>query len=176
MPSTLAFEIVANEDESIFFAATEAGPYVYMVEKGQWYSMLGTSAPVQTYWSVEYLPASKTVRFGTYGRGIWDFREELSVANEEVIVENKQIKIYPNPSNGPFEIDLSNSSFEANQIQVFDMQGRLLKDLNVQKGNNIQSIDLSGNVAGTYLIRITDGKKVENHKICLLYTSPSPRD
>ena len=168
MPSTLAFKIVGNEDESMFFAATEAGPYVYVVEKGKWFSMLGTSAPVQTYWSVEYLPASKTARFGTYGRGIWDFREELPVANEEVIVENKQIKIYPNPSNGPIEIDLTNSSFEANQIQVFDMQGRLLKDINIQKGNPIQQIDLSGNVAGTYLVRITDGKNVENHKVVLL--------
>ena len=25
------------------------------------------------YWSVDYIPSLKTVRFGTYGRGIWDF-------------------------------------------------------------------------------------------------------
>ena len=27
----------------------------------------------QTYWSVDYIPEINTARFGTYGRGIWDF-------------------------------------------------------------------------------------------------------
>ena len=35
---------------------------------------MGVSAPDQTYWSVEYIPELLTARFGTYGRGIWDFK------------------------------------------------------------------------------------------------------
>ena len=35
--------------------------------------ILGVSAPDQTYWSVEYIDEINTARFGTYGRGIWDF-------------------------------------------------------------------------------------------------------
>ena len=27
----------------------------------------------QVYWSLEYIHEIQTVRFGTYGRGIWDF-------------------------------------------------------------------------------------------------------
>ena len=35
--------------------------------------MGGISAPDQTYWSVEFVEELNTARFGTYGRGIWDF-------------------------------------------------------------------------------------------------------
>ena len=33
----------------------------------------GISAPDQTYWTVDFIPEINTARFGTYGRGIWDF-------------------------------------------------------------------------------------------------------
>ncbi|MBK6888647.1 MAG: hypothetical protein IPI59_15200 [Sphingobacteriales bacterium] len=73
LPSTLVFQLTGNDDETLLFAATEAGPYVYVVAENEWYDMSGLGAPLQTYWTVEYIPAIKTVRFGTYGRGIWDF-------------------------------------------------------------------------------------------------------
>ena len=54
-------------------SSTEIGPYVYIVEDETWIDLAGISAPDQTYWSVEYIPELNTARFGTYGRGIWDF-------------------------------------------------------------------------------------------------------
>ena len=54
-------------------AATEIGPYVYSRNDNEWYFLSGVSAPDQTYWSVDYIPEINTARFGTYGRGIWDF-------------------------------------------------------------------------------------------------------
>lgn len=74
LPSTLVYEIVANPDETLLFAATEAGPYVYVVADNQWYSMTSAINPTQSYVTVEYIQSSNTVRFGTYGMGIWDFK------------------------------------------------------------------------------------------------------
>ena len=73
MPNTLVFELAGTPDDAYFFAATEVGPYVYIAEEGTWQDLAGISAPDQTYWSVEYIPELNTARFGTYGRGIWDF-------------------------------------------------------------------------------------------------------
>lgn len=73
LPSTLVFEITANADETMLFAATEVGPYVYTSASNTWYPMRGNGVPLQSYYSVEYLAASNLVRFGTHGRGIWDF-------------------------------------------------------------------------------------------------------
>ncbi|MEM1327341.1 MAG: 3-coathanger stack domain-containing protein [Bacteroidota bacterium] len=73
LPSTVVNEIVGSPDETMLFAATDAGPYVYVVADDQWYDMMGVHAPVQNYQSVEYVDGLETIRFGTYGRGIWDF-------------------------------------------------------------------------------------------------------
>ena len=73
LPSTLVFELASTADENVIFAATEVGPYAYVVADNQWYDIAAASAPDQTYWSVDYIPELSTARFGTYGRGIWDF-------------------------------------------------------------------------------------------------------
>ena len=79
LPNTLVFELAGTPDDAYFFAATEVGPYVYITEEGTWQDLAGISAPDQTYWSVEYIPELNTARFGTYGRGIWDFIIDDSV-------------------------------------------------------------------------------------------------
>ena len=73
LPNTLVFELAGTPDDAYFFAATEVGPYVYIVEDETWTDLAGISAPDQTYWSLEFIPELNTARFGTYGRGIWDF-------------------------------------------------------------------------------------------------------
>ena len=40
----------------------------------EWVDVTDTRAPITIYWSVEALPHENTLRFGTYGRGIWDYR------------------------------------------------------------------------------------------------------
>ncbi|MBR9923338.1 MAG: hypothetical protein GYB31_21100 [Bacteroidetes bacterium] len=73
LPNSMVHEIVANTEETLYFAATDVGPYVYVISEGTWYPMMGTDAPLQRYYSVEYVDSEELVRFGTYGRGIWDF-------------------------------------------------------------------------------------------------------
>ena len=73
LPSTLVYGMASLPDESMIFAATEVGPYAYSYEQGTWEEMSGNDAPEQVYWSVEYIHEIRTVRFGTYGRGIWDY-------------------------------------------------------------------------------------------------------
>jgi hypothetical protein len=74
LPSTLISDLAFSANEQFVFAATDAGPYVFSVAANQWFPLQdaqGTPAYVK-YTSVEYLEASNTVRFATYGRGVWD--------------------------------------------------------------------------------------------------------
>jgi hypothetical protein len=74
LPATLISDLAFSADEKFVFAATDAGPYVYSVVNNQWYSLQdaqGTPAYVK-YTSVEFVTSANTVRFATYGRGIWD--------------------------------------------------------------------------------------------------------
>ena len=77
LPPTVVYDMVFNNDESLIFAGTDHAPYVYDFEKEEWFCLAGEETPVQTYTSIEYLnhgDDNDVVRFGTMGRGLWDFK------------------------------------------------------------------------------------------------------
>ena len=89
------------------------------------------SAPDQTYWSVDFIPEINTARFGTYGRGIWDFvldenydlifgdvNQDNNINIQDIIIMIGFILIndYPN------ELELLASDLnEDNSINVLDI-------------------------------------------------------
>jgi hypothetical protein len=149
MPSTVAFNIVANQDETKLFAATENGPYVYIKEKEKWYSLIGKNTPIQTYWSVEYLNDSKTARFGTYGRGVWDFKElELPLSTEKN--ELVQLDIFPNPVNDILNLNANMKEWTYN---IVNLSGKRLIS-----GQDSKSINVSDLKQGVYFINFRKGK------------------
>ncbi len=75
LPSTLVHDIAWSPNGSgDLFAATEAGAYHYDAATQTWSNAMGLEGPSTNYWSVEAVEASQRVRFGTYGRGIWDLQ------------------------------------------------------------------------------------------------------
>ena len=90
LPNTLVFQLAGTPDDEILFAATEIGPYAYSENDNRWYFLSGVSAPDQTYWTVDYIPEIYTARFGTYGRGIWDFILNENYQNYPGDVNNDQ--------------------------------------------------------------------------------------
>ncbi len=134
LPSTLVYDIAMTEDEEMIFAATSIGPYVFIKHTDTWYDLSGVAAPDQTYWTVEYLDDRNIARFGTYGRGIWDFNltffdPEVSVA-EEQIVPSLNISASPNPiSNGKTQISVNSSMDTRAEIKIIDLEGRVVCQL-----------------------------------------------
>ncbi len=170
MPQTLVFEITANEDETLFFAATEAGPYVYVVEDETWYDMSGMAAPSQTYWSVEFIDELQTVRFGTYGRGIWDFKISEQVGTAQPIVKNESLKVYPNPTSDLINISLSETISDKVVLEISDINGRLItqQSFDVIKGQIFnESFSLEKYAKGTYIVTLKDGKQIASSQVIL---------
>ena len=78
LPSTLVFDIVwAPDGTDDIYAATDAGAYRFDSAAGTWVNLMGVEAPSTTYWSVESVPDEAIIRFGTYGRGVWDYRYDV---------------------------------------------------------------------------------------------------
>lgn len=70
-------------------------------------------------------------------------------------LENSQISIYPNPSNGRFTISMEN--LQAGSIEITDLIGK--KILTTPFSGNSVDLDLStGNAKGIYLVHIRDEK------------------
>lgn len=78
----------------------------------------------------------------------------------------KQILIYPNPSNGVFNIDFSELHYNEINLQVFDSFGQQIIKESIKQFNSIATIDLTSFPSGTYLIKaVIDGESV-NGRIC----------
>lgn len=103
LPSTLVYDLAfEGTGRGALYAATEAGPYRRDPATGLWSSIGGAEAPMTTYWSVEAVPAAGVVRFGTYGRGIWDYAYDAATFVAEgpaPLPEKRGLLNFPNPFN-----------------------------------------------------------------------------
>jgi hypothetical protein len=91
---------------------------------------------------------------------------EKGVMNEEGvtqnIVETEPFKIYPNPNNGQFNVELNGYSGVINLV-VYDLMGK-----QVLANNGIENqlqLNISEQPKGIYLVKVTVGTKVFNEKI-----------
>ena len=74
--------------------------------------------------------------------------------------------MYPNPSNGALNITLSNSSINAN-IDIYDMQGRLMFNQENLSGSNNIPLDLQDLQNGTYVMVIRTNEGVGTSRIVI---------
>lgn len=123
LPSTLVYDMASSPDDSFLFAATEVAPYVYVKSENHWYDMSAGKAPLQTYWSVDYVDALHAARFGTYGRGTWEFARDIPSTSVPALAENNACNIFPNPA--AHEVQISLDAFIPNaDIAVFNLRGQ----------------------------------------------------
>lgn len=79
LPDTTVYGLAEAPDGSgRVVAGTSTAAYRRDPGDSEWRDITGADAPVTAYWSAESLPHENTVRFGTYGRGIWDYAFEPS--------------------------------------------------------------------------------------------------
>lgn len=74
LPATHVYDLCYAEDGSgDLYAATDAGAFCFDRAAGNWVNIMEVNTPLTTYWCVEAVPSRGLIRFGTYGRGIWDY-------------------------------------------------------------------------------------------------------
>lgn len=75
------------------------------------------------------------------------------IATDQLSQEN-QIRIYPNPNNGRFNILLSQASEQYSEIKIYNVLGKLVSEYSNQ--TNSLSIDLSDQSNGVYFAHISN--------------------
>lgn len=106
----------------------------------------------QLGWSGGFTQVSGGISTG----GVWKW-EDFSLSNSEYIIDNMNIRYFPNPTN-----DIVNILYENEiEIEIFNINGKKILETNDKK------IDLSGYSNGLYFIKINDiiKNKVKHIKI-----------
>ena len=82
-------------------------------------------------------------------------------------LELKQLSFYPNPNNGKFNLSFMPSKEDDTQIQVTDIQGKVLYNEKVSKGSEsyLNQLDISTHGNGIFFLNITQGAKKLTRKI-----------
>lgn len=150
LPPTVVHGLVANAAESLIFAATEAGPFVYVVSEERWFDLAGQFAPTMRYYSVEFLEDRNLARFGTYGRGAWDFQVESLVSTEGPVATTQRLKVFPNPASG-----VTNVEGNAAGYRLYDVTGREVRRVQ-SAGQPRTQVPLDGLRAGLYFLQPLD--------------------
>ena len=73
-------------------------------------------------------------------------------------------KVYPNPSNGIFNIRINQYSGKVN-IQVVDINGRIVKEIKNEEFNTEKALDLSALQSGIYVLKINNNELNYSQKV-----------
>ncbi len=152
LPNTVVFGLDSNADGSLIFAAAEAGPYVYIKHKARWYDMSEFVAPNQTFWSVEYIENKQIARFGTFGRGIWDFEVQELVNTKDLEPKDDQVTIFPNPVESQLNVK-TNIFGNISHYAIISSDGNLIFGDEIQKTSDFQ-VPAESLPAGIYFLRL----------------------
>ena len=118
-----------------------------------------------------------SLAFSTTGDPYVAFRDEYSMRRTSVmkygiftgiqdVTENKTVKIYPNPNNGIFRIELPVTNSAGNSLEVVNLAGQSVFKTNITEESE-KRIDLSGKPKGIYLAKVSLGEEVCITKIII---------
>lgn len=154
-----------------------ANEVIIGTELGVWYTnTFNTASPV---WNQSYngmsnvkitdidLRNDNAVYVATYGRGIFSgVFTATSLGTNDIVTDSKDIKVYPNPSNGVFNISIKQFVGNIN-LQVTDINGKVVYDIKNDSFNLEKTIDLSHLQSGMYILKGTADNLNFTEKIIL---------
>ena len=90
-------------------------------------------------------------------------------SNENVDLEKYQVKVYPNPNNGIFNLEIHNLQNEKISLMLTDLAGRKIYEENLSQNNNnvLKNLDFSHLSSGMYMINIYINDNVINQRMVI---------
>ena len=80
----------------------------------------------------------------------------------QIAEKNNNIKFYPNPASNKFTIEIDNQK-ETYNLEIINATGQVV--LNKQITNPVEQVDLSGQTAGVYFVKVQTANNTVVKKI-----------
>lgn len=102
------------------------------------------------------------------------FSQSSTIPSHEIINAEQlsdQLKIFPNPSDGRFQLSLEYDGMKKVVAKIFDITGKLVQDISetlvINKSTVTADVDLMVPRSGIYFLRIEIGKSAFTKKIII---------
>lgn len=93
--------------------------------------------------------------------------KEAGEISEENSEKPSEYSVYPSPTSGIIYVEAASGFETIKQISVYNITGQLVKKIDLpSKPDNVYGIDLSGNPAGLYIVKIV-GSEVQEFNVLL---------
>ncbi|MFZ1633803.1 MAG: T9SS type A sorting domain-containing protein, partial [Chitinophagales bacterium] len=86
---------------------------------------------------------------------------------DELLTENNNFTIYPNPNNGTFAISDFDFVNQSCQIEIYNAIGQQIYILEIATTQNAIEVQLSNIASGIYIIKIRSGGNVTEQKLII---------
>lgn len=90
---------------------------------------------------------------------------DVTTVSSQSIISNS-VSVFPNPASD--YIIINNPDKYLINVQLFDIAGKLISDYGVIMSNTYKSFSTSDLNAGTYLIKVSNGNEITNHKLIVV--------
>lgn len=196
--SATYFDMVLSPDEKFLYTATSEGPYVYSFEENSWFSLAGSSTPLVDFRSIEFIESIQTIRFGTYGRGVWDFQLQSEIVtdcngteNGTAFMDSCTVCVEGTTGKSACQTPYTNHRIPGIiEAEAFDFGGEGISYHDITLTNSggqlrlTEAVDIGAVNTGGYYIGWTSPKEwieytvniEEETNYHLIYTYASPRD
>ncbi len=77
------------------------------------------------------------------------------------------LTVFPNPAYDLMAIQVKNDYQENFSVELIDISGKLIQKTYIYQGSSIAYLETTGLAKGEYIVRVSNGKSVENRKIRL---------
>ena len=166
-PDVMVYSLlVMPYNTDIIWAGTEIGIFE-SIDNGETWYYADNGLPAVSIWQM--FIQDNHIIVATHGRGIWSLDLNMVDVRDKILDNSIGVKLYPNPSNGSFNIIIENNYFGELQFQIYDINGRKVKNVNRIKTtvNYKTSLQLNNIKTGTYFMHTLMGDKTTTNKILI---------
>jgi predicted extracellular nuclease len=118
----------------------------------------GQSAETTVYYLIEASDIDSTVTTS----GSYSIPTAINNINSVI-----KVAVYPNPSNGKFNVEINNEKAKDMSIEVFNVQGKVVYSTSIYNNKYKGEINISDLAKGIYYLRINDGNNVNTKKLLI---------
>lgn len=102
----------------------------------------------------------------------WNCEGKLTYKKTQDNLDNKldfmtDFKLYPNPSNGQFKVELSKPSEMQSVIRIYDLNGKIVSSQKLVSNKSIVDFNLNESAKGIYMVQLRTSTNTETQKLII---------